>query len=260
MDISNENLVSMFNSVCNRHIPPNSTTNQNTSQETCSDADDDCVLNSESEDETMSRSLSQNKSCSNLSSVFKNKRSLTPQPSIKSNSTSCLQPYKSNTPFNSNALSNINTPSNILANRKTSDGELANKSLIKEIEKTGKRKASEIEENELEPNDKDEEKSKSSRISRIIKKIKSEEKASTAVQTRARKSKQDILEDKVQSGVANDNYLKININKKVYARGKKTFTFSKFKKQQWKNKKKQNAGGGGGVLDLPLEEKPPHTG
>ncbi|XP_044263176.1 ATP-dependent DNA helicase Q4 [Tribolium madens] len=50
------------------------------------------------------------------------------------------------------------------------------------------------------------------------------------------------LEKKIQSGSLNENFITINLRKKVYCRGKKTMTFGKFKKQQWKNKKKALAG------------------
>lgn len=52
----------------------------------------------------------------------------------------------------------------------------------------------------------------------------------------------DKLEQKIKSGTLNDNYVKINIEKKVYVRGKKNINFSKYKKQQWKKKKALNGG------------------
>jgi ATP-dependent DNA helicase Q4 len=42
----------------------------------------------------------------------------------------------------------------------------------------------------------------------------------------------------VCSGQANDNFVRININKKVYVRGKKTNNYLKYKKAEWKKKKK----------------------
>lgn len=52
-------------------------------------------------------------------------------------------------------------------------------------------------------------------------------------------SKTEVLEKKVASGSANDNFVRINMKKKVFVRGKKTMNFQKYKKQQWKNKKKE---------------------
>ncbi|XP_065215903.1 ATP-dependent DNA helicase Q4 [Planococcus citri] len=52
----------------------------------------------------------------------------------------------------------------------------------------------------------------------------------------ARKTK--ILQEKIASGKANENFISLNMKKKVYARGKKTMTGTKYKKQQWKMKKK----------------------
>lgn len=48
----------------------------------------------------------------------------------------------------------------------------------------------------------------------------------------------EILKKKVESGKANENFVKINIKKKVYARGKKTMTFLKYKKQKRKTLRK----------------------
>lgn len=50
------------------------------------------------------------------------------------------------------------------------------------------------------------------------------------------------LEKKIQSGTLNENFVKINIEKKVFVRGKKSINFSKYKKQQWKDKKALHAG------------------
>lgn len=55
-------------------------------------------------------------------------------------------------------------------------------------------------------------------------------------------TKKEILEEKVKSGKANENFVRINIKKKVYVRGKKTMNATKYKKMQWKKKKKENAG------------------
>lgn len=60
--------------------------------------------------------------------------------------------------------------------------------------------------------------------------------------------KQEMLEKKVASGDANKNYVKINIEKKRYARGKKTMTFSKYKKQKWKDMQKYNSSRNAGII------------
>jgi len=51
-------------------------------------------------------------------------------------------------------------------------------------------------------------------------------------------TKREILERKVCTGEANDNFVRINIKKKVYVRGKKTNNYLKYKKAEWKKKKK----------------------
>ncbi|XP_063241000.1 ATP-dependent DNA helicase Q4 isoform X2 [Bacillus rossius redtenbacheri] len=63
-------------------------------------------------------------------------------------------------------------------------------------------------------------------------------------------SKKELLEKKMSSGQANDNYVSINLKKKIYARGKKTVNFSKYKKLEWK-KKKRAAGFAGCSDDTP---------
>lgn len=50
--------------------------------------------------------------------------------------------------------------------------------------------------------------------------------------------KKAALQRKMRMGTLNENFVKINLKKKVFVRGKKNFNFSKHKKQQWKNKKK----------------------
>lgn len=52
----------------------------------------------------------------------------------------------------------------------------------------------------------------------------------------------DKLENKIKSGTLNENFVKINIEKKVFVRGKKGMNFSKYKKQQYKDKKALHAG------------------
>lgn len=69
----------------------------------------------------------------------------------------------------------------------------------------------------------------------------SESRLSKVKKIRTRLTEREILKKKVESGKANENFVRINIKKKVYARGKKTMTFLKYKKQKWKAiKKAQN--------------------
>lgn len=89
--------------------------------------------------------------------------------------------------------------------------------------------------------------------------IKIANKDSEVISENKTKTKQDFakekLQDKIASGTLNENFVTINIKKKVFVRGKKGMNFSKYKKQMWKNKKKALSGpdmdmGGcdGGVL------------
>lgn len=50
-------------------------------------------------------------------------------------------------------------------------------------------------------------------------------------------AKKLALEKKVASGTLNENYVRVNLKKKVFVRGKKAFSFSKYKKGVWKSKK-----------------------
>lgn len=63
------------------------------------------------------------------------------------------------------------------------------------------------------------------------------------------------LEQKIASGNINENFVRINLKKKVFVRGKKTMTFQKYKKNQWKQKKKELASGDGGLDLADLVEK-----
>jgi ATP-dependent DNA helicase Q4 len=49
--------------------------------------------------------------------------------------------------------------------------------------------------------------------------------------------KKDALQKKIASGTLNDNYVRVNLKKKVFVRGKKAFNFSRYKKTVWKSKK-----------------------
>ncbi|XP_050336964.1 ATP-dependent DNA helicase Q4 [Bactrocera neohumeralis] len=46
------------------------------------------------------------------------------------------------------------------------------------------------------------------------------------------------LEEKIAAGKLNENYVSINLQKKIYARGKRNVNFSKYKKKMWRHKKK----------------------
>lgn len=47
----------------------------------------------------------------------------------------------------------------------------------------------------------------------------------------------DKLEHKIAAGTLNENYVRLNLRKKVFVRGKKTMNFSRYKKKLWKSKK-----------------------
>uniref|UniRef100_A0A1A9X0I5 ATP-dependent DNA helicase Q4 n=1 Tax=Glossina brevipalpis TaxID=37001 RepID=A0A1A9X0I5_9MUSC len=45
------------------------------------------------------------------------------------------------------------------------------------------------------------------------------------------------LEEKITTGKLNENFVRINIQKKTFVRGKKSINYSRYKKKQWKHKK-----------------------
>ncbi|XP_014611463.1 PREDICTED: ATP-dependent DNA helicase Q4 [Polistes canadensis] len=62
--------------------------------------------------------------------------------------------------------------------------------------------------------------------------------SSVTTDFKGQKSNKEKLEEKIASGKLNDNFVRINLKKKIFVRGKKSFNFSKYKKNQWKQKKK----------------------
>ena len=50
-------------------------------------------------------------------------------------------------------------------------------------------------------------------------------------------AKKEALEKKIKTGTLNENYVRVNLRKKVFVRGKKAFSFSKYKKGVWRSKK-----------------------
>ncbi|XP_055628082.1 ATP-dependent DNA helicase Q4 isoform X2 [Toxorhynchites rutilus septentrionalis] len=50
-------------------------------------------------------------------------------------------------------------------------------------------------------------------------------------------SKEAVLRKKVAAGKLNENFVRVDLRKKVFVRGKKTINFSKYKKSLWKKKK-----------------------
>lgn len=53
----------------------------------------------------------------------------------------------------------------------------------------------------------------------------------------------DKLEKKIASGTLNENYVRLNLRKKIFVRGKKTMNFSRYKKKLWKSKKAEAISG-----------------
>lgn len=58
------------------------------------------------------------------------------------------------------------------------------------------------------------------------------------IKSRGQLTDKEKLEKKIAEGKTNENFVRINLKKKVFVRGKKHFNFSKYKKNQWKQRKK----------------------
>ncbi|CAL7933550.1 unnamed protein product [Xylocopa violacea] len=70
---------------------------------------------------------------------------------------------------------------------------------------------------------------------------KSHDSGSSLISTKSKEklTGKEKLEKKIADGRINENFVRINIKKKVFVRGKKNFNFSKYKKNQWKQRKKE---------------------
>lgn len=63
--------------------------------------------------------------------------------------------------------------------------------------------------------------------------------ASISSTTSTKLTAKEKLEKKMAAGTMNDNFVRINLKKKVFVRGKKTFNLGKYKRNQWKQRKKE---------------------
>lgn len=54
--------------------------------------------------------------------------------------------------------------------------------------------------------------------------------------------KKVVLEAKVSSGKANENFVRLDLKRKIYSRGKRSVKTTTYKKNQWKNRKKELGG------------------
>lgn len=51
--------------------------------------------------------------------------------------------------------------------------------------------------------------------------------------------KKVVLEGKISSGKANENFVRLDLKRKIYSRGKRSIKTTTYKKKQWKNRKKE---------------------
>nr|XP_022904295.1 ATP-dependent DNA helicase Q4 [Onthophagus taurus] len=121
--------------------------------------------------------------------------------------------------------------------KKNLNGKIKKTQNIKQKEKT-QIEDSQMEEYELEYSVKPRIKS-TPRITNVKETIK-KRKENVAKKPKSQQTNKEKLEEKVASGTLNENFVRIDLKKKIYARGQKKFTYSKYKKNMWK-KKKQGA-------------------
>lgn len=63
------------------------------------------------------------------------------------------------------------------------------------------------------------------------------------IQLSAKESrKKVILESKISTGKANENFVRLDMKRKIYSRGKRSVKTTTYKKKQWKNRKKELGG------------------
>ncbi|XP_017794163.1 PREDICTED: ATP-dependent DNA helicase Q4 [Habropoda laboriosa] len=68
-------------------------------------------------------------------------------------------------------------------------------------------------------------------------------------------TEKEKLEKKVADGKVNENFVRINLKRKIFVRGKKHFNFSKYKKNQWKQRKKDLGSSEGSLMVADFIEK-----
>lgn len=78
-------------------------------------------------------------------------------------------------------------------------------------------------------------------FSKVLAAEKESDAAANKSQPKNKMTAKEKLEQKMAKGELNDNYVRVNLKKKVFVRGKKNFNFSKFKKGQWKQRRKDLA-------------------
>ncbi|CAD1474602.1 unnamed protein product, partial [Heterotrigona itama] len=79
--------------------------------------------------------------------------------------------------------------------------------------------------------------------------------SSESAKSKKQLTNKETLEKKIADGKVNENFVRINLKKKIFVRGKKHFNFSKYKKNQWKEKKKELASGEGSLMVADFVEK-----
>ncbi|XP_059477088.1 ATP-dependent DNA helicase Q4 [Neocloeon triangulifer] len=84
-----------------------------------------------------------------------------------------------------------------------------------------------------------------SKVSMVMKRKAPEENAAEVAYKKTKLSKKEVLEKKIADGKLNENFVKVNLKKRVFVRGKKNTNFSKYKKMMYKRKQMDNDGGGG---------------
>lgn len=84
-----------------------------------------------------------------------------------------------------------------------------------------------------------------SKMSKVLKRPAAPEVMAEVAFKKAKLSQKEVMEKKISEGRLNENFVRVNLKKRVFVRGKKNTNFSKYKKMMYKRKQMDNGDGGG---------------
>ncbi|CAB3362089.1 Hypothetical predicted protein [Cloeon dipterum] len=83
------------------------------------------------------------------------------------------------------------------------------------------------------------------KVSKVLKRPAGTEKIAEVAFKKTKLNNKEVLEKKITDGKLNDNFVRVNLKKRVFVRGKKNTNFSKYKKMMYKRKQSDNNYDGG---------------
>jgi ATP-dependent DNA helicase Q4 len=85
-----------------------------------------------------------------------------------------------------------------------------------------------------------------SKLSKVLKRPAPPDAMAEVAFKKTRLSQKEVMEKKISDGKLNENFVRVNLKKRVFVRGKKNTNFSKYKKMMYKRKQMDKGDGGGG--------------